>query len=208
MVSPESLDVKILWKGDLPMATWDPATYLHFADERSRPFVDLTQRVGATAPRTIVDLGCGPGQLTATLAERWPSAQVVGLDSSPEMIERAQEHASARLTFRVARFTAATRGVERPEAFGADVYLADLAASGLSVDAWETTYLHVLTSEDPVFTWISGTGGRPVLQALSDEQRGEFVAEYKALLRGAYPLQPFGTVLPFRRVFVVAHQDS
>ena len=96
------------------MATWDPATYLHFADERSRPFVDLTQRVGATAPRTIVDLGCGPGQLTATLAERWPSAQVVGLDSSPEMIERAQEHASARLTFRVARFTAATRGWSDP----------------------------------------------------------------------------------------------
>ena len=67
-------------------AVWNPTTYLAFADERSRPFADLTSRIGATAPRTVVDLGCGPGQLTAGLARRWPDAAVLGLDSSPEMI--------------------------------------------------------------------------------------------------------------------------
>jgi len=69
---------------------WDPAQYTRFADERGRPFVDLLARVGAPAPRRVVDLGCGPGNLTALLAARWPSALVEGLDSSPEMIERAR----------------------------------------------------------------------------------------------------------------------
>jgi trans-aconitate 2-methyltransferase len=72
------------------------------------------------------------------------------------------------------------------------------------VDAWETTYLHVLQGEDPVFTWISATGARPTLQALPDQVRTVFVEEYRALLRDAYPAGPHGTVLPFRRVFVVA----
>lgn len=68
---------------------WDPATYLRFGDERSRPFFDLLSRVGAERPRAVVDLGCGPGNLTATLASRWPGARIRGIDSSPEMIERA-----------------------------------------------------------------------------------------------------------------------
>lgn len=68
---------------------WNPDTYLRFADERGRPFHDLIGRVGAERPRTVVDLGCGPGNLTATLAERWPGARVRGIDSSAEMIERA-----------------------------------------------------------------------------------------------------------------------
>ena len=84
------------------------------------------------------------------------------------------------------------------------VYADALRDLGLEVDAWETTYLHLLTGEDPVFTWISGTGARPTLAALPDHLRDEFVTEYKALLRDAYPPGPHGTDLPFRRVFVVA----
>lgn len=68
---------------------WDPATYLRYGDERSRPFHDLVARVPADRPRAVVDLGCGPGTLTATLAARWPTARVQGVDSSPEMIDRA-----------------------------------------------------------------------------------------------------------------------
>ncbi|RQX57632.1 trans-aconitate 2-methyltransferase, partial [Micromonospora chalcea] len=68
---------------------WDPRTYLRYGDERSRPFHDLLARVGAEYPRAVVDLGCGPGTLTATLAGRWPGSRVTGLDSSPEMIARA-----------------------------------------------------------------------------------------------------------------------
>jgi len=87
-------------------------------------------------------------------------------------------------------------------------YLDLLAGHGFSVDAWETTYLHVLTGEDPVLRWYKGTGLRPVIAALGRDEAAEFVAEYGALLHDAYPPHPYGTVLPFRRVFVVAHRIS
>ena len=71
---------------------WDPATYLRFGGERARPFADLLARVRVEAPRTVVDLGCGEGALTASLALRWPSAAVTGVDSSPEMLAAAEAH--------------------------------------------------------------------------------------------------------------------
>ena len=78
---------------------WDPQQYGKFAAERGRPFLDLLARVEADAPQRVVDLGCGSGQLTALLAQRWPDAQVEGIDSSPEMIAAAP--AGDRLSFRV-----------------------------------------------------------------------------------------------------------
>jgi trans-aconitate 2-methyltransferase len=69
---------------------WDPVKYLDFADLRGRPFYDLLSRVGAESPRRVVDLGCGPGNLTASLAERWPDAALEAGDSSPEMVEAAR----------------------------------------------------------------------------------------------------------------------
>jgi len=253
------------------MAVWDPARYLAFADDRSRPFVDLVARVG-TDPRTIVDLGCGPGHLTQVLRARWPEAHVHGVDSSPEMVERARatdplsdyeladvagwspsspvdllvsnamfqwlpdvsaviERLASYVTpggsfaiqvphnfdghgHRLLREialrepyaphvdeTQLLRGIDGPEA-----YLELFAGLGWSADVWETTYLHVLSGDDPVFEWISGTGARPVLQALPDDLRGAFEDEYRAALREAYPRRPWGTVLPFPRVFVVARR--
>ena len=79
---------------------WDPAQYARYADERSRPFFDLIGRIGAEAPRRVVDLGCGSGELTLTLADRWPGAEVSGLDASDEMIARAP--AGCRVRFSVA----------------------------------------------------------------------------------------------------------
>jgi trans-aconitate 2-methyltransferase len=70
---------------------WDPAQYSRFAAERDRPFFDLTSRIDAMAPRHVVDIGCGQGHLTATLAQRWPHATVEGFDSSPEMIADAAD---------------------------------------------------------------------------------------------------------------------
>jgi trans-aconitate 2-methyltransferase len=251
--------------------SWDPERYLVYADERGRPYLDLLARVGAEAPGTVVDLGCGPGNLTALLARRWPGADVLGLDSSPEMVERARDadlggvrfeqgdlrtwqpaervdvllsnatyqwvpdhlellphlvgqvapggwfafqvpgnhdepsHVLLRELAADPRFASFTAGVTRPHSHDPAVYAETLLDLGLQVDAWETTYLHLLTGEDPVFTWISGTGARPVLQALPDDLREQFVTEYKALLREAYPPGRHGTVLPFRRIFAVAH---
>src|SRR5215468_7938764 len=69
---------------------WDAGQYLRFGGERARPFFDLVAQVGATSPRYVADLGCGPGSLTAALAGRWPEATVVGVDNSPEMIAAAR----------------------------------------------------------------------------------------------------------------------
>jgi trans-aconitate 2-methyltransferase len=70
---------------------WDPRQYAVFAGHRGRPFADLLARVEATAPDLVVDLGCGPGELTLGLTERWPQARVIGVDSSPQMLDRARE---------------------------------------------------------------------------------------------------------------------
>jgi trans-aconitate 2-methyltransferase len=259
--------------------TWDPDRYLAYADERGRPFVDLLARVHAETPHTVVDLGCGPGNLTALLVDRWPGADVTGVDSSPEMIESAREILGVRwevgdlrewarrdplalsapidvlvsnatlqwvpehlellpgLLDRVAPggwfafqvpgnfdepshtsrtelaarepYAAHVRDASVPTSHGPDDYARVLLDLGCEVDAWETTYLHVLTGEDPVFRWVSGTGARPTLQALPDDLRPGFEEEFKAMLRDAYPADSAGRViLPFRRIFVVAQKPD
>src|SRR4051812_619377 len=80
--------------------SWDPAQYELFAAERARPFHDLVAQIPTAAPKHVVDLGCGPGTVTATLADRWPGAHVYGLDSSPDMITVAERLARpGRLEF-------------------------------------------------------------------------------------------------------------
>jgi trans-aconitate 2-methyltransferase len=72
------------------MPSWDDSQYLKFANERTRPARELLGRVPVTSPRRVLDLGCGPGNSTALLFERWPEARLTGVDSSAEMLERAR----------------------------------------------------------------------------------------------------------------------
>ena len=69
---------------------WDPQQYLKFRDERTRPSIDLAARITLASPARILDVGCGPGNSTEVLHDRWPAARITGLDSSEEMIERAR----------------------------------------------------------------------------------------------------------------------
>lgn len=81
---------------------WDPAQYLRHAGHRTRPFTDLLARVPEPPGRRprIADLGCGAGNVTALLAERWPAAHITGYDNSPEMLDRARaEHEVGGLGF-------------------------------------------------------------------------------------------------------------
>ena len=77
------------------MPTWDPKQYLKFSDHRLRPALDLMARIALDDPRSIYDLGCGPGNITCLLAERWPGATVTGIDSSPDMLAKARKEAPA-----------------------------------------------------------------------------------------------------------------
>ena len=106
-------------------APWDPAQYLKFADERARPVLDLLARVPAETPQTVFDLGCGPGNVTALLARRWPGARVIGVDQSEAMLIEARAHHPG------IEFVAADLATFRPEA-PADVIVANAALHWLS----------------------------------------------------------------------------
>ncbi|WP_347037354.1 methyltransferase domain-containing protein [Glutamicibacter halophytocola] len=82
---------------------WDPAKYTEFSDYRGRPYKDLLGQLVDVEPKKVVDLGCGPGNMTRLIAQRWPQAQVTGLDSSQDMIAKAEssEH-EANLDFALA----------------------------------------------------------------------------------------------------------
>ncbi|MCH5641104.1 MULTISPECIES: methyltransferase domain-containing protein [unclassified Gordonia (in: high G+C Gram-positive bacteria)] len=252
------------------MPVWDPTRYLQFADDRARPFLDLIAQI-PTQPSTIVDLGCGPGHLTKHLRARWPGAEILGVDSSAEMINTAiGDNTDALANYDVAdlvswtpsrptdlfvsnaafqwvpdQFDVIDRLLERLTDGGTfaiqvpnnadsathrtidelarsdpyreqldDVrrlptvsphdYLTFFAQRGLTVNAWETTYLHVLHGPDPVYEWISGTGLRPFLQALDGESRARFADDLRERLAAEFVPEEAGTVLPFRRTFAVA----
>jgi trans-aconitate 2-methyltransferase len=253
---------------------WDPAVYGRFSSERSRPFVDLVARIGADRPRAVVDLGCGPGDLTATLAARWPHARVTGVDSSREMIGKATalgapvgfrvgdvrewrpgpdvdvlvsnatlqwvpghaelltrwarqlpggawlavqvpgnfaapSHRALRELARSAPYATAVGDAVRDEPVDdAAGYAALLTGAGAAVDAWETTYVHLLpadpSAEHPVLRWMEGTALRPIRAALDDAAWRRFRAELTARLAAAYPARNGYVAFPFRRIFVVA----
>ena len=73
------------------MPSWDHTQYLKFADARTRPAAELLARVPLMAAEHVVDLGCGPGNSTELLRARWPAAQLIGVDSSADMLQRARQ---------------------------------------------------------------------------------------------------------------------
>jgi len=260
---------------------WDAQQYLRFGGERARPFFDLIARIGATEPGYVADLGCGPGNLTQVLAQRWPDADVTGVDNSAEMIAAtasAVENGRPRfeladirdwrsprppdvlvcnavlqwvpdhqdlllrwadllapggwLAFQLpgnfdqpsqvivrelaasARWRAQLAGVRlNRQAGDPEEYAQLLARPGYDVDAWATSYVHILANpgdgaENPVVEWVKGTTLRPVLAALDAEQGEAFLSEYTARVGQAYKPRTFGTLFPFRRVFTVLHRRA
>jgi trans-aconitate 2-methyltransferase len=70
---------------------WNPDLYLKYNRERLQPSIDLVSRITVDRPDTIIDIGCGPGNSTQILVQRWPEARIVGIDNSPSMIEKAKK---------------------------------------------------------------------------------------------------------------------
>lgn len=72
------------------MFEWNSELYTRFVKERTQPASDLAAKIALTDPKSIIDIGCGPGNSTRVLAERFPHAHIIGADNSPQMIEQAR----------------------------------------------------------------------------------------------------------------------
>ena len=132
----------------------------------------------------------------------WLAFQVPGNFLSPSHRLLAELRRSPRWHARVGDGAERQLAVHDPQKY-AEV----LGGLGLRVDAWETTYLHLLAGVDPVLEWVKGTGLRPVIDALDGTDQTAFLAEYGAKLRAAYPARADGvTPFPFRRIFAVGQR--
>jgi trans-aconitate 2-methyltransferase len=259
------------------MPTWGPEQYLRFEEERTRPCRDLVARIPLDEARAVIDLGCGPGNSTAVLGERWPSAKIAGLDNSKAMLEQARQTfpqyewiradiaewaASGGADYDIVFSNAALQWVadhrvvyprllERVRTGGvlamqvpinmdapAHQIMRDLASSSAwrdyfapvgvrewhvheaafyydvlsscaaRLDLWETEYIHVMPDAESIGEWYKGSGLRPFLDVLPDEEcRDWFVEDYVSAVRGAYTPRRDGRVLfPFRRLFLIAYR--
>jgi len=254
---------------------WDAEQYLRLEAERTRPFCDLMAQVVRGATARIVDLGCGPGNLTRLLAERWPAAWVTGVDSSPEMLEKTAALAVAgQIDFQQADLAAwlpaepvdlvvssaawqwiadherlidhcaemlapgGTLAVQLPARFGTSSqtvidevaadsrwaatlhgvglhrrsvhpiawYAEQLSRRGFQVNAWDTTYLHALSGDDPVLEFLRGTALRPLLARLDEAHQTELLSALGKRLREIYPACGDVTFFPMPRLFFVAER--
>lgn len=252
--------------------SWSARQYSKFETERNRPIYDLLARIPAATVRTAVDIGCGPGNSTELLRDRFSDAVVSGMDSSPDMINAARKRLPA-LQFDVADIATwtdkgpfdllfanaalqwvpdheslfpkllqqltpgGTLAVQMPdnadepahrlmreiadqgtwseklasaksrlERHGADWYYRLLRDNVRELDIWRTTYYHPLSGgAAAVVEWFKGTGLRPYLDPLSEEEQGAFLEQYQREIALAYPAFSDGTVLlPFPRLFIVA----
>ncbi len=266
---------------DLAGESWNPGQYLKFEDNRLRPALDLMGRIPLESPQVVYDLGCGSGNVTRLLADRWPDADVVGMDNSPEMLAQAagdSDGSAGRIRWQtgdladwrpdstpsvlysnaviqwvpdhdelVPRLWAmlppggclavqaplswdmrshqlmrealadggpggqAIGPAELRQAVGnrwvqdPDFYYDLLAPQSAHLDVWTTEYQHVLYGDDAVLEWVTGTGLRPILNGLNDNDRETYLAEYRRRLNAEYPKRADGvTLYPFRRLFFVA----
>jgi trans-aconitate 2-methyltransferase len=251
--------------------SWSAEQYSKFESERNRPVLDLLNHIPTTDVKSAADIGCGPGNSTELLRDKYPLAQITGMDSSADMIDAARkrlpdiqfeladistweaggpfdiilanaalqwvpdhvklfpvlisklskggslavqmpdnfDEPSHRLMREIAsegswknKLTSASKRVARETA---DWYYQELRGTVSKLDIWRTTYYHSLSGgADAIVEWFKGTGLRPYLNPLSENEQVEFIKQYKNAIALSYKIYTDGTVLlPFPRLFII-----
>lgn len=256
------------------MTTWDPAQYEKFIKDRTQPAADLADRLAALCPMNILDLGCGPGNSTRVLIDRFPCARVIGADNSREMLARAKEALPdtgfvyldaggdlsgigekfdivfsnaclqwlpdhARLlprlvsllrpggTFAVqipmqsehpvhiilSRLTASDKwkgrfAPRRHNVLTTEQYFDVLSGISDRFEIWETVYCHRMPDIDSIIEWYRGTGLRPYLEQLTEDDTRKFTGDIQSELKKEYGTRANGEILfRFPRLFFTVSID-
>lgn len=247
---------------------WNPKQYLKFKSERTQPAMDLLNRIKIDAPANIIDIGCGPGNSTALLKNRYPNSNVIGADSSAEMLKKAAADyhdinfelcdASCDLVRYSGQFdivfsnaciqwipnhkklipemfamlkSGGTLAVQQPmnydepiqriirEVASNNYWSKKLALRNIDIltkaeyydlfgsisdsfDMWEVVYYHSLPGYDAVVEWYRGTGMRPYLAQLNDEEKLMYEQDVLNEVKKQYTLQADGSLMfRFPRLF-------
>lgn len=254
------------------MSGWNAEQYAKFIKERTLPSIDLANKINLENPREIIDIGCGPGNSTRVLKDRFPDAHIVGADYSQNMIDKAKSQNDGidfmlfdanndfpllNKKFDVVFSNACIQwipnhreliknmmgvlndggvlAVQTPMNYKEPIHriISELSTGGkwknkfdnprifynltqseyfdllseVSSDfsVWETVYCHRMPSHESIMDWYKGTGLRPYLEALSEEDAIEFENDvYEEVVR-AYPIQANGEIIfRFPRFFFTA----
>lgn len=254
------------------MPTWSSEQYLKFQKERTQPSIDLCKRIQSENPKRIVDIGCGPGNSTAVLYSRFPGSDILGVDNSQNMLDKAKkDHPQLDFAFfdasgdaydsigkfdvvfsnaciqwvpdhpvllkklmsllneggelaiqvpinfrepihqiigevsRSSRWHDQLSGSRNFHTLTPEEYYDVLSEISGDFTMWETVYFHRMGSHDDIMEWYKGTGLRPYLQKLNEEDGKEFQQQVYEEVVKAYPKQKNGEIIfRFPRLFFLA----
>ncbi|MGM9971253.1 MAG: methyltransferase domain-containing protein [Anaeroplasmataceae bacterium] len=251
------------------MNDWNSNQYMKFANERTQPSIDLIKRIKIT-PKSILDIGCGPGNSTNQLYQFFSDANILGIDSSDNMLDKARSTypgfkfekcfvpddlnklESFDLIFSNACLhwipnhkillpkimdklnDGGVFAVQMPMVQNALFYKAlnevvstskwnklnvvqnfynlspnetynILSGVSKSVEMWETTYYHIVSSYDDIINWYKGSGLRPYLEKLADKEKEIFISDIIIKLKEYFPINSDNTILlKMPRLFFIA----
>lgn len=254
------------------MSGWNAEQYAKFIKERTLPSIDLANKISVENPREIIDIGCGPGNSTRVLKDRFPGAHIIGADYSQNMIDKAKgqndgidfmlfdannDFSLLNKKFDVVFSNACIQwipnhreliknmmgilndggvlAVQTPMNYKEPIHriIAELSTGGkwknkfdnprifynltqseyfdllsevaADFSVWETIYCHRMPSHESIMDWYKGTGLRPYLEVLSEEDALEFEKDVYEEVVCAYPIQANGEIIfRFPRFFFTA----
>ena len=255
------------------MPNWNPIQYEKFLKDRTQPAIDLANRLEEFAPNSILDLGCGPGNSTKVLKDKFPSAKIIGADNSDEMLEKARglypdiefinldvngdlhevnekfdivfsnaciqwlpnhnellpklmtllkpngilaiqipmqrEHPVHIIINELVNTTKWNDKIT-PRQYNnltTEEYFGVLSNTSNDFEIWETTYCHRMPSYESIIEWYKGTGLRPYLEQLTENDSKEFINDVYSKLKHQYKVQNNGEILfRFPRLFFMVRK--